>query len=63
MPPKRATTPRKTNEELLREAVNTAGVAVVKAGFDAIDELAERGTDELKNLILDMLTNRVKKLK
>ena len=63
MPVKRAVAPRKTNEELLREAVNAAGVAVVKAGFDAIDELAERGTDELKNFILGMLTSRVKKLK
>jgi hypothetical protein len=53
-----ATTRKKTNEELLREAINGAGVAVVKAGFDAIDELAERGTQEIKKLILQGLTNR-----
>jgi hypothetical protein len=62
MAAKRALPPPKSNEQLLREAVNAAGVAVVKAGFDAIDELAARGTDELKKLILSGLTSRAKKL-
>jgi hypothetical protein len=38
----------------MREAVNAAGVAVVKTGFDAIDEIAERGAHEVKKLILSL---------
>jgi hypothetical protein len=60
-PPKPPAERRKPPEELLREAVNAAGVAVVKAGFDAIDELAERGTSEVKKFILQQLTSRVRK--
>lgn len=36
----------------MREAVNTAGVQLVSAGFDAIDQLAARGKLELKKAIL-----------
>jgi hypothetical protein len=43
---------KKTPEELIREATNAAAVSVVKAGFDAIDQLAEIGKDHLKKAIL-----------
>lgn len=43
---------RKTPEQLAREVVNSAGVAIVQAGFDAIDELAEIGKDRLKRLLI-----------
>jgi hypothetical protein len=48
----------KTPEQLAREAVNAAGVAIVKRGFDALDELAEIGKREVKRAILGALTSR-----
>jgi hypothetical protein len=51
-------TKKKTREQQLREAVNTTGVEIVKAGFDAIDEIAELGKQKLKKTILEMLTGR-----
>lgn len=47
-PPQR----KKTPQELAREGVNAAAVSVVKAGFDAIDELGEIAKDFLKESIL-----------
>ena len=41
-----------------REAVNSQGVEIVRKGFDAIDQLAEIGTRELKKTILKLLTGK-----
>ena len=49
---------RKTPEELLREAVNTAAVSAVAAGFSAIDELAELGKNHLKKAIIRSLSGK-----
>ena len=48
----------KTPEQQLREVVNAAGVAVVAAGFNAIDELAEMGKKHIKGAILKALTSK-----
>lgn len=53
--------PAKTPEERIREAVNMAGVAIVQQGFDAIDELAERGKFELKKRLISLVAARKKK--
>jgi hypothetical protein len=49
---------QKSPEELLREAANTAAVAVVKSGFDAIDQLTELGKNHLKKAILRGISGR-----
>lgn len=43
---------KKSPEEQLREAVNNAAIALVAAGFSAIDDVAERGKDGLKKAII-----------
>jgi hypothetical protein len=42
----------------MREAVNAAAVSAVAAGFNAIDELAERGKDHLKKAIIRSLSGK-----
>jgi hypothetical protein len=49
---------RKTPEELLREVRNSAIVAVVTSGFDAIDELTERGKEALKKRIIRAIAGK-----
>jgi hypothetical protein len=43
---------QKSPEEILRERVNEAAVAVVARGFEAIDELAEQGKNFLKRELI-----------
>jgi hypothetical protein len=50
--------PTKTPQQQMREAVNAAGVAVVAAGFNAIDELADLAKTRIKRAILDALTSK-----
>jgi hypothetical protein len=47
--------PKKTPDQLFREAVNAKGLQIVKDGFDAIDELAEIAKHKLKRKLLSLL--------
>jgi hypothetical protein len=55
MPQKLPPSPPKIREQELRDAVNNAGVEIVRAGFDALDQLADMATRQVKKAIVNAL--------
>lgn len=49
---------RKSPEEVLRESVNAAAVVMVDNGFQAIDQLAERGKNYLKRQLIRAISGK-----